>query len=123
MCKNMVIPIVSGILQACYYSENGAERRKEFYFTGELCLLYSSWLTQTQANYQIEALNTVKVIQIPLELLNLIQWQPALIGLLNNNYFIKNIKKALFHIIVVPYSDFCYRPFITCFPVIFKSIF
>ena len=94
MCKNMVIPIVSGILQACYYSENGAERRKEFYFTGELCLLYSSWLTQTQANYQIEALNTVKVIQIPLELLNLIQWQPALIGLLKQQLLYKEHKEG-----------------------------
>ncbi|MEI8602367.1 cyclic nucleotide-binding domain-containing protein [Shewanella sp. PP-Sp27a-2] len=57
--------IMSGILRACHYGENGLERCKEFYFNGELCFLYSSWLQGMPAQYQIETITAAEVIRIP----------------------------------------------------------
>ncbi|WP_065187984.1 Crp/Fnr family transcriptional regulator [Shewanella woodyi] len=86
--------ILSGILRACHYGEQGSERCKEFYFPDELCFLYTSWLTRSPSQYQIEALDKARVVQIPLSLLSLPQWIPAQINLLKQQLLFKEQKEA-----------------------------
>ena len=86
--------ILSGILSASYYSDVGDERSKEYYFSGELSFLYAAWLTNTPANYQIEALNNAEVVRVPLRLLNLPQWQCAKVELLQQQLLYKEAKEA-----------------------------
>jgi len=57
-------------LKACHYTESGSERVKEFYFPGEFCFLYLSWLTGQPASYQIEAAEDSVVTEIPLSWLD-----------------------------------------------------
>jgi len=87
--------IVSGTLRACHYGESGLVRCKEFYFEGELCFLYSSWLQETTAQYQIEAICDAEVIKIPLSLLALPQFFPAKVVLLQQQLIFKEQKEAL----------------------------
>ena len=85
--------ILSGLLRACHYSDNGRERCKEYYFVGELCFLYSTWITNTPAKYQIDTLNNAEVIRVPLHLLNLKEWQPAKLALLQQQLLYKEDKE------------------------------
>ncbi|EPJ52487.1 MAG: hypothetical protein OFPI_13510 [Osedax symbiont Rs2] len=87
--------ISSGIVQACHYSTTGVIRTKEYYFPQELCLLYSHWLCNTAAGYQLEALQSVQAIRIPLQLLSLEPWQPALLQLLKQQLLYKEAKEQL----------------------------
>ncbi|RTR39168.1 Crp/Fnr family transcriptional regulator [Shewanella canadensis] len=87
--------IVSGTLRACHYGESGLERCKEFYFEGELCFLYSSWLQGVTAQYQIEAIAEAEVVRIPLSLLALPQLLPAKVALLQQQLIFKEQKEAL----------------------------
>nr|WP_253819620.1 Crp/Fnr family transcriptional regulator [Vibrio rotiferianus] len=87
--------IMSGILRACHYGENGLERCKEFYFQDELCFLYSSWLQGMPAQYQIEAITAVEVIRIPLNLLALPSFSQAKVTLLQQQLIFKEQKEAL----------------------------
>ncbi|WP_299787403.1 Crp/Fnr family transcriptional regulator [uncultured Shewanella sp.] len=87
--------IVSGMLRACHYGESGLERCKEFYFEGELCFLYSSWLQGVAAQYQLEAICDAEVIKIPLSLLALPQFLPAKVALLQRQLIFKEQKEAL----------------------------
>ena len=86
--------ILSGILRACHFGEQGAERCKEFYFSGELCFLYRSWLTCESAQYQIETLGKACVVQIPLSLLTEPQWLPVQLSLLKQQLLFKEQKEA-----------------------------
>ena len=86
--------ILSGVLRACYFSDTGSERCKEYYFQRELCFLYSVWLTNSPANYQIDTLNQSKVIRMPLELLTSKSWQPAKLNLLKQQLLYKEEKEA-----------------------------
>ncbi|MGS7352559.1 Crp/Fnr family transcriptional regulator, partial [Klebsiella pneumoniae] len=74
--------IEAGIARACHYTRDGQERCKEFYFEGELCLLYDSWLTGSLARYQLEALTELQVVRVPLALLDEPVWQPVCMALL-----------------------------------------
>ncbi|MEF1202334.1 Crp/Fnr family transcriptional regulator [Vibrio owensii] len=87
--------IMSGILRACHYGENGLERCKEFYFQDELCFLYSSWLQGMPAQYQIEAITAAEVIRIPLNLLALPSFSQAKVTLLQQQLIFKEQKEAL----------------------------
>ncbi|MEH6533089.1 MAG: Crp/Fnr family transcriptional regulator [Photobacterium frigidiphilum] len=87
--------ITSGILRACHFNERGSERCKEFYFSGELCFLYSSWLQGTSAQYQIEAIGEAKVIRVPLHILSLPEYLPVKISLLQQQLIFKEQKEAL----------------------------
>ncbi|NRD74940.1 Crp/Fnr family transcriptional regulator [Shewanella sp. VB17] len=86
--------ILSGILKACHFDKQGVERCKEFYFAGELCFLYHSWLTDKPAQYQIETLDKACVVQIPLGLLALPEWLPAQLSLLKRQLLFKEQKEA-----------------------------
>lgn len=85
--------IISGILRASYFYHNGNERCKEYYFQGEMSFLYSAWLTNTPANYQIDALKSSKVIRIPLAILNTKSWQLAKLNLLKQQLLYKEEKE------------------------------
>ncbi|ABV37854.1 cyclic nucleotide-binding protein [Shewanella sediminis HAW-EB3] len=87
--------IVSGTLRACHYGESGLERCKEFYFEGELCFLYSSWLQGVAAQYQIETICDAEVIKVPLSLLALPHFLPAKVALLQQQLIFKEQKEAL----------------------------
>jgi CRP-like cAMP-binding protein len=86
--------IVSGVLRACYFSNAGNERCKEYYFQGEMTFLYSAWLTNTPANYQIDTLNKSEVIRIPLAILNSSNWQSAKLNLLQQQLLYKEEKEV-----------------------------
>ncbi|KGJ90390.1 Crp/Fnr family transcriptional regulator [Colwellia psychrerythraea] len=86
--------IISGVLRACYFSDIGSERCKEYYFQGEMSFLYSAWLTNSPANYQIDTLKPSKVIRIPLEILNSKGWQSAKLNLLKQQLLYKEEKEV-----------------------------
>ena len=86
--------IISGVLRACYFSDIGTERCKEYYFQGEMSFLYSAWLTNSPANYQIDTLNPSKVIRIPLKILNSKNWQSAQLNLLKQQLLYKEEKEV-----------------------------
>lgn len=92
--QNHVFFVVSGILKACHYSDNGSDLSKEFYFTNELCFLYSSWLTGQPAQYQIEVLEDALILQFPIRLLSQPKWQTVKIALLSQQLIYKEQKEA-----------------------------
>jgi CRP-like cAMP-binding protein len=86
--------IISGIMRACYYSNSGIERCKEYYFQGEMSFLYPAWLTNSPANYQIDTLKSSKVIRMPLDVLNTKGWQSAKLNLLKQQLLYKEEKEV-----------------------------
>lgn len=86
--------VVDGIVRACHYTQEGTERCKEFYFEGELCFLYVSWLKQIPARYQLEALSACKLIQMPLSVLDDTSLQSVQLGLLKQQLLYKEQKEA-----------------------------
>lgn len=86
--------ILSGVLRACYFSDTGSERCKEYYFQRELCFLYSAWLTNSPANYQIDTLKPSKVIRMPLNVLTSKSWQSAKLNLLKQQLLYKEEKEV-----------------------------
>jgi len=86
--------ILSGVLRACHFSDTGSERCKEYYFQRELCFLYSIWLTNSPANYQIDTLKPSKVIRMPLDVLAAKSWQSANFNLLKQQLLFKEEKEV-----------------------------
>lgn len=86
--------IEQGIARACHYSQHGLERCKEFYFEGELCLLYDSWLNGGAAHYQLEALTPLQMVRLPLALLERPVCQPVCLALLRQQLGYKERKEA-----------------------------
>lgn len=85
--------ILSGILRSSYHSDIGGEYSKEYYFKNEMAFLYSSWLNKSPATYQISALNHSELIRVPLHLLDLKEWLPAKIALLQQQLLYKEDKE------------------------------
>ncbi|MGL5483309.1 MAG: Crp/Fnr family transcriptional regulator, partial [Aeromonas veronii] len=102
--------IETGIARACHYTRDGQERCKEFYFEGELCLLYDSWLTGAPARYQLEALTELQVVRVPLALLDEPAWQPVCMALLRQQLGYKERKEAflLLHSPEERYRELCH---------------
>ncbi|WP_429123817.1 Crp/Fnr family transcriptional regulator [Aeromonas allosaccharophila] len=102
--------IEAGIARACHYTRDGQERCKEFYFEGELCLLYDSWLTGSPARYQLEALTELQVVRVPLALLDDPAWQPVCMALLRQQLGYKERKEAflLLHSPEERYRELCH---------------
>ncbi|MBA2076434.1 Crp/Fnr family transcriptional regulator [Aeromonas veronii] len=102
--------IEAGIARACHYTRDGQERCKEFYFEGELCLLYDSWLTGSLARYQLEALTELQVVRVPLALLDEPVWQPVCMALLRQQLGYKERKEAflLLHSPEDRYRELCH---------------
>ncbi|CAJ1878788.1 Crp/Fnr family transcriptional regulator [Aeromonas sp. 82P] len=102
--------IEAGIARACHYTRDGQERCKEFYFEGELCLLYDSWLTGSPARYQLEALTALQVVRVPIALLEEPAWQPVCMALLRQQLGYKERKEAflLLHSPEERYRELCH---------------
>ncbi|MBO0399733.1 Crp/Fnr family transcriptional regulator [Aeromonas veronii] len=102
--------IEAGIARACHYTRDGQERCKEFYFEGELCLLYDSWLTGSLARYQLEALTELQVVRVSLTLLDEPAWQPVCMALLRQQLGYKERKEAflLLHSPEERYRELCH---------------
>ncbi|MGU5770453.1 cyclic nucleotide-binding protein [Aeromonas sp. YN13HZO-058] len=102
--------IETGIARACHYTRDGQERCKEFYFEGELCLLYDSWLTGSPARYQLEALTELQVVRESLALLDDPAWQPVCMALLRQQLGYKERKEAflLLHSPEERYRELCH---------------
>ncbi|MFM5466514.1 Crp/Fnr family transcriptional regulator [Aeromonas veronii] len=102
--------IETGIARACHYTRDGQERCKEFYFEGELCLLYDSWLTVSPARYQLEALTELQVVRVPIALLEEPVWQPVCMALLRQQLGYKERKEAflLLHSPEERYRELCH---------------
>ena len=102
--------IEAGIARACHYTRDGQERCKEFYFEGELCLLYDSWLTGSPARYQLEALTELQVVRVPIALLEEPAWQPVCMALLRQQLGYKERKEAflLLHSPEERYRELCH---------------
>lgn len=102
--------IETGIARACHYTRDGQERCKEFYFEGELCLLYDSWLTGSLARYQLEALTELQVVRVPIALLDEPVWQPVCMALLRQQLGYKERKEAflLLHSPEERYRELCH---------------
>lgn len=102
--------IEAGIARACHYTRDGQERCKEFYFEGELCLLYDSWLTGSPARYQLEALTELQVVRVPLALLDEPAWQSVCMALLRQQLGYKERKEAflLLHSPEERYRELCH---------------
>ncbi|MFM4712716.1 Crp/Fnr family transcriptional regulator [Aeromonas veronii] len=102
--------IEAGIARACHYTRDGQERCKEFYFEGELCLLYDSWLTGALARYQLEALTELQVVRVSLTLLDEPAWQPVCMALLRQQLGYKERKEAflLLHSPEERYRELCH---------------
>lgn len=88
--------IQSGVLRACHYGDDGSEFCKEYYFKGEFCFLYACWLTNSNADFQIEALTDATVIRLPLTLLETANWQLAKMTLLTEQVLYKEAKETFF---------------------------
>ncbi|MCX7132851.1 Crp/Fnr family transcriptional regulator [Aeromonas sp.] len=102
--------VEQGIARACHYTRDGQERCKEFYFEGELCLLYDSWLTGSPARYQLEALTELQVVRVPLALLDEPGFQPVCMALLRQQLGYKEHKEAflLLHSPEERYRELCH---------------
>lgn len=102
--------VEQGIARACHYTRDGQERCKEFYFEGELCLLYDSWLTGSPARYQLEALTELQVVRVPLALLDEPGFQPVCMALLRQQLGYKERKEAflLLHSPEERYRELCH---------------
>ncbi|MFR9720276.1 Crp/Fnr family transcriptional regulator [Aeromonas diversa] len=86
--------IESGIARACHYDPAGQARCKEFYFEGELCLLYDYWLGQTPSDYALEAVEALRVRRLPLAWLDLPEWAQVQRRLLRQQLRYKEQKEA-----------------------------
>ena len=108
--QEAAVYIEAGIARACHYTRDGQERCKEFYFEGELCLLYDSWLTGSPARYQLEALTELQVVRVPLTLLDEPAWQPVCMALLRQQLGYKERKEAflLLHSPEERYRELCH---------------
>lgn len=100
---------MSRLPPACHYARDGQERCKEFYFEGELCLLYDSWLTGSPARYQLEAVTALQLVRVPLALLDEPAWQPVCMALLRQQLCYKERKEAflLLHSPEERYQELC----------------
>ena len=85
-----------GTARAVYHSAQGQEKVKEFYFAGECCFLYLSWLTGSVADYSLQMLTPGVLSEVPLRLLEKEEHQVAKIALLRQQLIFKEKKEQMF---------------------------
>jgi len=84
-----------GIARAVYHSSEGHERIKEFYFPGECCFLYLSWLTHHVAEYSLQMLTDGVIAEIPLSELEQERNAAARLALLTQQVIYKEKKEQM----------------------------
>lgn len=85
-----------GTARAVYHSAQGQEKVKEFYFAGECCFLYLSWLTGSVADYSLQMLTPGRLCEIPLRLLDKPEHLTARLALLSQQVIYKEKKSRCF---------------------------
>ncbi|BBE80528.1 MULTISPECIES: Crp/Fnr family transcriptional regulator [Phytobacter] len=85
-----------GTARAVYHSAQGQEKVKEFYFAGECCFLYLSWLTGSVADYSLQMLTPGRLCEIPLRLLDKPEHLTARLALLSQQVIYKEKKEQMF---------------------------
>lgn len=91
-----IFVLQKGIARAVWHSPEGNERIKEFYFPGECCFLYLSWLTGSVADYSLQMLTSGALCEVPLRLLEQEEHQAAKIALLRQQLIFKEKKEQMF---------------------------
>lgn len=86
--------IHSGKLVSSVVNDVGELRHKEFYFPGELCILYAEWIQNAPSYFQISALEEAEVVLVPLSLLAQDSFQALKIKLLEQQLLFKEAKEA-----------------------------
>lgn len=86
--------ILEGVLAALHTSAEGGQKCKEFYFQDEFALLYSNWLTESQALYQLQVVKTAQLIAVPLAILEQPDWQQLKQQLISQQLVFKEAKEA-----------------------------
>lgn len=84
-----------GMIRAVNQSAAGVERVKEFYFPGEYCFLYLSWLTQSPASYSLQAITRCVYSAIPLSFLDTPEGRPLADQLLRQQVIYKEKKEEM----------------------------
>ncbi|MCG9761523.1 Crp/Fnr family transcriptional regulator [Pseudoalteromonas sp. S4498] len=86
--------IHSGKLVSSVVNEVGELRHKEFYFAGELCILFAEWIQKSPSFYQISALDDAKVVLVPLAKLEQDNLRALKLKLLQQQLLFKEAKEA-----------------------------
>ena len=60
--------IEKGKLVSSAISEGGEIRHKEFYFPGELCILYAEWIRDLPSHFQLAVIEDAILVHVPLSL-------------------------------------------------------
>ena len=94
--QHTVFWLQEGTARAVYHSAQGHERVKEFYFAGECCFLYLSWLTGSLADYSLQMLTPGRLCEIPQRLLDKPEHLAARLALLSQQVVYKEKKEQMF---------------------------
>ncbi|WJE10528.1 cyclic nucleotide-binding domain-containing protein [Pseudoalteromonas sp. JC3] len=86
--------IHSGKLVSSVVNETGEQRHKEFYFAGELCILFAEWIQKSPSFYQISALDDVELVLVPLAELEQDNLRALKLKLLEQQLLFKEAKEA-----------------------------
>ncbi|AXQ97836.1 Crp/Fnr family transcriptional regulator [Pseudoalteromonas piscicida] len=86
--------INSGKLVSSVVNDAGELRHKEFYFAGELCILFAEWIQKSPSFYQISALDDVEIVLVPLALLEQDHLRTLKLKLLEQQLLFKEAKEA-----------------------------
>lgn len=102
-----------GIVRAVHQSATGTERVKEFYFAGEYCFLYLSWLTHIPASYSLQTITGCVISTLPLRFLDTPEGSPLAEQLLRQQVIYKERKEEML-LLNTPSERYCYL--LTHFP-------
>lgn len=84
-----------GVVRAVHVSADGVERVKEFYFAGEYCFLYLSWLAKVPARYSLQAITPIAYQRLPLSYLATSQGAELANSLLRQQLIYKERKEEM----------------------------
>ncbi|KPH93541.1 cyclic nucleotide-binding protein [Pseudoalteromonas porphyrae] len=99
--------LLDGVLGALHATADGGQKCKEFYFKDEFALLFTNWLTDTDAFYQLKVIKSAKVIVVPLSLFTQPAWQCLKQQLITQQLIFKEAKEA-FLLLNTPEQRYCY---------------
>jgi len=114
--QNSLFYLEKGIIRAVNSSPTGTERVKEFYFPGEYCFLYLSWLNRQPAAYRLETITVCRCYDIPLSWLDSPQGKPFAEQLLRQQLIYKEKKEEMlllnnpeqrYHYVLTQFPEWC----------------
>ncbi|MGD8204227.1 Crp/Fnr family transcriptional regulator [Pantoea sp. FN0305] len=87
--------LLQGIVRAVHVLPDGTERVKEFYFAGEYCFLYLSWLARVPSRYSLQAIAPCSYQQLPLAYLDTSEGAELADALLRQQLIYKERKEEM----------------------------